>query len=75
MGEFLDGFIGTVAPVVDEDISVVENGGVRIFYLLRNISQKKVEENKKYIKEHKKKDKLRQNIMEIRGKLRDMSTG
>jgi PAS domain S-box-containing protein len=60
---------------VTVNANVIENGGKRIFCLLRNISHRKIEEKKKYIEQQKRKDKLRQNIMEIRGKLRDIRSG
>lgn len=55
--------------------NIIENGGKKIFCLIRNISQRKMAEKKKYIEEQKKKDRLKQNILEIRGKLRDIRAG
>ena len=55
--------------------NIIENGGKRIFCLLRNISKRKVAEKAKYIEQQKTKDRLRQNIMEIRGKLRNIRAG
>jgi len=55
--------------------NIIENGGRLIFCLLRDLSCKKIEEERKYIEQQKKKDKLKQNIQEIRGKLRNIRIG
>jgi PAS domain S-box-containing protein len=55
--------------------NTIENGGKIIFCLLRDISDKKGVEKKKYIEQQKKKDKLKQNILEIRCKLREIRKG
>lgn len=55
--------------------NIIENGGKKIFCLIRNISNRKKKESKKYIAEQKKKDKFRQNIIEIRGDLKDLRLG
>ncbi len=52
--------------------NIIENGGKKIFCLLRNISQKKIQEKKQYIEQQKKKDRLKQNIIEIRKTLKDI---
>lgn len=50
--------------------SVIENGGKKIFCLIRNISDRKTIEAQKYIKEQKQKDRIKQNIIQIRGQLK-----
>ena len=55
--------------------NIIENGGKNIFCLIRNVSQRKTEEKKKYIEQQKKKDRIKKNIMDIRGSLRELRTG
>jgi len=57
---------------VSMSANLIENGGKLIFCLLRDMSKKKMEENRKYIEQQKKKDKLRQDINNIRDKLRNI---
>lgn len=51
--------------------NIIENGDTKIFCLVRNIAARKNLESEKYIKEEKKKDKLKQNIMALRLKLKN----
>ena len=55
--------------------NTIENGGKKIFCLIRNVSRRKTEEKKKYIEQQKKKDRIKQNIVEIRGKLKELRIG
>lgn len=49
--------------------NIIENGNTKVFCLVRNISARKVQESEKYIKEQKKKDKLKQNILSLRSQI------
>lgn len=55
--------------------NTIENGGKKIFCLIRNVSHRKIEEKKKYIEQQKKKDRIKQNIVEIRDKLKELRIG
>jgi len=68
------GLINDNGKIINVSISanIIENGGKRIFCLIRNISHRKREENKEYIAEQKKKDGFRQNIMEIRDEIKKL---
>ena len=52
--------------MVSLNANMVENGDRKIICLLRDISAKKTEEARKYIKEQQQKDKLKQDILSIR---------
>jgi len=49
--------------------NLIENGSKKIFCLVRNISARKAQESEKFIKEQKKKDKLRQNILALKAQI------
>jgi len=58
--------------VVTLSANMLENGDKKIICLLRDISNKKTEEAKKYIKQQQQKDKLRQDITLIRNAFQKM---
>jgi hypothetical protein len=52
------------------EANMIENGEIKIFCILRDISDRKCHEIEGYIKQQKSKDRLRQNITEIRSHLK-----
>jgi PAS domain S-box-containing protein len=50
----------------------IENGMTRIFCLLRNIAARKTIESEKYIKEEKRRDTLKQNLMSLRSDIQNI---
>jgi len=54
--------------------NILENGGVKIFCLIRDISHRKVKEGIEYIHQQKKKDKLKQNIMHLRNSIKEIKS-
>lgn len=53
--------------------NIMENGKKSIFCIIKDITDKKIEEFKKYINDQKHKDKLKQNITNIRNKIQNMN--
>jgi len=51
--------------------NILKNGGTKIICLLRNVSSKKEAQAKKYIEDQKQKDRIKQKILELRGKLKE----
>ena len=51
--------------------NMLNNGEQKIICLLRDVSLKKEDEGKKFIEEQKQKDRIKQKILELRGKLRE----
>ena len=51
--------------------NIIENGNITIFCLVRNIDARKTIESEKYIKEQKKRDKLKQNIFALRSQIKN----
>jgi len=54
---------------VNISANIIENGSRKIFCLIRDISDKKRINDKQYIEDQKQRDKIKQNIMDIRGQL------
>ena len=52
--------------------NIIENGGKKIFCLIQNVSNRRTTETKEYIKEQKQKDRIRQNIVQIRDQLKKL---
>lgn len=52
--------------------NLIENGSKKIFCLVRDVSERKVEEQRKYIADQKSRDRIRQNINELRDHLKNM---
>jgi PAS domain S-box-containing protein len=57
------------AIYVSLNANVIENGEKKIFCLVRDLSKKKNEEDKKYIQKEKQKDGIKQKLMEIKSEL------
>jgi PAS domain S-box-containing protein len=57
---------------VNINANIIINGSKKIICLLRDISLKKEYEAKKYINEQKTKDRIKQKIFELRGKLKEV---
>jgi len=56
---------------VSLNANIIENGDTKIFCLIRNIAARKTIESEKYIREEKKRDRLRQNILNLRNHIQD----
>jgi two-component system cell cycle sensor histidine kinase/response regulator CckA len=56
---------------VSINANIIENGDIKIFCLVRNIAARKAVESEKYIKKEKKRDKLKQDIANIKQSLND----
>ena len=54
------------------DSNVIQNGITKIFCLIRDITYKKILEDIKYIEEQKKKDRMKQDIIGIRNKIKEL---
>jgi len=54
------------------DSNVIQNGITKIFCLIRDITHKKILEDIKYIEEQKKKDRMKQDIIGIRNKIKEL---
>jgi PAS domain S-box-containing protein len=65
-------FIGNKDNVICVTINanIIENGERKIFCLMRNVSYRKNEEERKYIENQKQKDRIKQNIMQMRNQLK-----
>jgi len=51
--------------------NIIENGSIKIFCLVRNISTRKANESKIFIRDQKKRDKLKQNIFALRNEIKE----
>jgi len=64
---------GNTSIWVDITASAFTNGKTKIFCIIRNISDKKREELIKYIEKQKQKDKIKQNIIQIRNCIKSLA--
>ena len=55
---------------VEINANILENGGKLIFCLIRDISERKTIDSKKYIEDQKQKDRIKQDIAELRQKIK-----
>lgn len=65
-------FFKCSATWISMNAGIFENGRKKIFCLMRDITELKLKEVKKFILNQKKRDMLRQNILKIRNKLQEM---
>lgn len=63
------------ASWISINAGIIENGGRRIFCLIRDISETKVEETKKFIEDQKQRDKLKQSIIRVRDQIDKITQG
>ena len=75
MGFNLSGTGNALTIFATINANIIENGGIKILCLIRDISERKKNEKIKYIEEQKQKDKIRQNIMGLRNKLKKIKIG
>jgi PAS domain S-box-containing protein len=66
-------FLKCSATWISMNAGLFENGKRKIFCLMRDITELKLEEVKRFISNQKKRDMLRQNILKIRDKLTEMN--